>query len=360
MASIDWGRGDLEHSLTVQFVSNKDLKTVTGELKGVTGGSLRLDYYAETRMSCELSSVDEGKHGWNLHDAFRIIHTVSDYTGVLLEETLGTFLADPEDPVSWSWDGDHRTCTWNLVSMLKKYEWQVPSGGWTIKAGSTAKQVISSMLGSVIASHWRIAGNFKDARYSKNSRYEPSSQNNYMHMLSERLNAAGDRLGVDANGYAVAERYYAPSSKGVSMDVDSADPRTLLIGPVDEGVVEMQAPSRVVVIATSNDKTISATAEQSTGNASRGQRGYIYDSVHEESDMSPFTKARAQQLANNYLSSERNPVRSCSFGLMYVPLREGDIIRLHHAGENLRWQVASADLSFDDWTWKITAKGGWS
>jgi hypothetical protein len=356
---VDWSRGDLAHSIRVLTVSPSDYTTVTGELSGVEGGTLSLDYYSDTRMSATLRTLDRGDSGWNGLDMLRIVHVVYDYTGVLMEETLGTFFVSVDNGLSWDWKGDVRECSWNLMSVLRGVQLAAPSGGLTAAKGTRALDCMRNWAHYFppYGSNLRIMGDARDAKYGSAARWDVGK--NYLEVFFDLADKAHDYLTCDEMGNFVVRAYVAPSEKSPSFELDDGDPRTLLVGDVSSGDEGLSVPSRVVVYASDGDTTIHKTADTSVQRAKEGVRGYRYDSLHQESQMEPFTGRRAQALADGYARSESEALRKCSFSMMYRPLREGDVILLTWRGETARWQVASAKLDFSKWVWDLDCKGGW-
>lgn len=385
MAQPDWTRGDLSHSLRLLMVDPLNLKSVRGELSGVVrSGSYELDYYSDTRMGASVTLV--GDHGWDGTSAIRVVHEVSDWTGLLWDEVLGTFYV-PADGLKWRWEGDARISELDLRSTLHGMETNVCPSTLTIGKGSTTFGVLRNVC-KTISRPYRIDSDAKDSKYSKAVTYPPNTS--YLSVCMDVCDRAGNRVDVARDGTVVFHGYTAPSKKSASWEEDAGVPGTLVVGPISGGDAGLAVPERVIVSATGKvqvrdgtyatsgtrsdgtkykkgdpkykeeDRTITAKAVQPSGHRSRhAVRGFCIDDFIQVSDMTPFTQAQADKLAARYLKEASELVESMSHGLMYRPLREGDVERLTHRGETRRWQVASASLDLSTFAWSLELKGGW-
>lgn len=344
---VDWSRGDLGHRLTVYQVDPLNLTDVRGELSEVTGGSLDLDYYGDTRQGAQVNAHD---HNWDGSAALRIVHTVYDYTGDLFTETLFTGYVTQTDT-----DGTETTFTLN--STLHGLETNVTPGRASISKSSKALAVMRSMF-TTVSRPFYYAANVRDYLFGSAVVYDAGTS--YLSMLYDVCNTSQNRLTVDGNGFAVVEPYTPPSQKTANWSEDTEDPRSMVVGRVTYSDNSLETPERVIVSASDGENTITVTAVAPAGTYTRHSvRGYCVDAFYQVSDLSPFTRAAAQSLANRYLNQGLVIDRKASHQMMYRPLREGDIELLTDAGETLRWQVASATLDFNSWIWSLELRGGW-
>lgn len=385
MAQPDWTRGDLSHNLRVIMVDPYNLKDVRGEVSYVErSGRYSLDYYADTRMGASLTLV--GAHGWDGISAIRLVHEVSDYTGLLWEETLGTFYVTA-DGHKWEWVGDTRVDTLELKSTLYGMETNVTPNTFTIGKNAKALSVLKRVC-KIISRPHRVDKGTRDAGYSKAVTYPPGTS--YLSICMKVCDKAGDRVDVARDGTVVFHTYTPPSKKSPAWYDDTSVEGTLISAPFSGGDAKLAVPERVVVSATGKekvrdgtyqragqrsdgttykkgdpkykevDKTITATAVQPSGHLSRhAVRGFCIDDFIQLSDMSPFTQSQADKLAKQYLKEASELVEEASCTMGFRPLREGDVFSLTHAGETRRWQIASADLDLNTFTWSLQLKGGW-
>lgn len=346
--AVDWTRADLYHSLQVFMVDPYGLKQLRGELTDITGGELQLEYYGDTRMGATLTALETC--GWDGISALRFVHTVSDFTGELFKETLFTgYVTD--------WSLNDSVLSLTLNSTLHGIETNMPASGMTVSKSSKAKSVMSSIF-KAISRPYRFASGSTDYLYGTSVVYDAGTD--YLHILNEVADKAGDRVSVDENGIVVIERFQSPQKKSANWSEDTSAERTMVIGPIEYSDNSMQTPERVIVHAEKDKKKITATAIAPAGNPSRHSvRGYCVDDFHSESELSPFTQASAQSLADKYLKEALVVDRKCSHSMMYRPLREGDVERLTDNGQTKRWQVSSATLDLKTWVWALDLKGGW-
>lgn len=352
--AIDWTRGDLRHGLTVLQVDPTDLATVRGELRGATGGKLDLQYYGDTRMGAKLETT--GAHGWDGSSALRLVHTVSDFTGMLLVETLFTgFVTD----ASWEGEGDARSVSWTLKSCLHAAESAVTALPFGVAADGKALGVFAQVC-STLVRPCRIDQSAHEYVFSTNKVYEAGST--YISILFDLCDRSNNRLGVDADGTVTISGYVPPASRGADFDASELGGRGAVIGPVSGDAIGLDAPSRVIVRAEDGDSSVTGEASVAAGApSSAGVRGFSVDRFESVSDLSPFTVDAARALAQQYLENDLSDVPAIKHGLMYRPLREGAIERLTMAdGSSARWMVSGASLDLAKWTWELDLKGGWT
>lgn len=353
MGTIDWHRGDLTHGVYALMVDPGNLGDVRGELRGLTGGRLDLAYYGDTRMGAEITT--HGDHGWDGSAAIRIVHTVGDHTGQMLQEPLFTGYVTA---ASWEGEGDALVTTWTLSGTLHAPEAGVCETGYSVAKGSGALEVIAKIC-RTIGRPYAMAPSAVEYVLGSNRVYEAGST--WLSVLFDLANASGNRIGVDALGRLVIERYVAPSERGVDWEADERDPRGMVIGPVTGDMGGFEAPDRVVVRAVSGDSVVTGMAYAPSGSPqSRGVRGYRLDRFELVSDLSPFDADSARALARRYMAESSDDLPAVHHSLMYRPLREGAIERLvRQDGTAARWMVSAASLDLATWTWELDLKGGW-
>lgn len=353
MATIDWHRGDLTHGIYALMVDPGNLTDVRGELHGLTGGRLDLAYYGDTRMGAEITT--QGDHGWDGSAAIRLVHTVSDYTGQLLQEPIFTGYVTA---ASWDGEGDALVTTWTLSGTLHAPEAGVCETGYSVAKGSSALEVIGKIC-RTLSRPYVVAPRAVEYVLGSNKVYEAGAT--WLSVLFDLANTSGNRISVDEMGRLVIERYVVPSARGVDWAADERDPRGMVIGPVTGDMGGFEAPDRVVVRAESGDAAVTGMAYAPSGSPqSRGVRGYRLDRFELVSDLSPFTADSARALAQRYMAESSDDLPAVHHGLMYRPMREGMIERLTmRDGTTSRWMVSGASLDLSAWTWTLDLKGGW-
>lgn len=354
--AFDWTQGGLDHSLRVLMVDPRNLSTVRGELQGVEPtGTLMLDYYSDLRMKATISTsvpADE-TDGWDNTAALRLIHDVYVDDTVVLSETLGTLLVVDSRP--WTEQNDVRTTQYNLCSMLYGLDSAVPAGNFTAGKGGMAHTLMQKVCDST-SRKLKLVGSPRDYKFGGTVVYPAGTR--YLSIMFDLADRAKNRLSVDELGYVTVKTYVTPSKVSQSWEADRYD--DMFIDPLEGDDMTLSQPGRVVVVAKQNNSQITASSLAPSGSRTReGVRGYRIDSVHELTDMSPFSKARAQTLADQYVESELASRDEIKHGMRYRPLREGDVELLSDGKGVRRWMVKSADLDLASWTWSLTLTGGW-
>lgn len=388
--AVDWSRGDISHRLSVLMLDPSTLK-VRREVSGiVVGGELSLDYDSDTRMSAKISLIAPiGQEPWDGTSAMRLVRTTYDYTGVIDEAPLGTFLVKPdEDAVSWSDIGDMRTWSFDLVSILYGVRTQVLTRPLAMGQGAKVLQTVKDHFKNPLGRTPHVFGRAADYSFSKATTYDAGMSE--LAFINDLLEKAQDSITVDEYGTPIIDVYIAPRIRPVTFIVDSSDPRTLLVGPIEGGVARQGVPERVTVAGSGTvqvadgkyersgtradgtkykagdtkykdeQRTYYADAQAAKGHwSTHAIRGYTLDDFRHVSDMEPFTQEKAQELATRYLLDQQEYEESITHSLRYRPLREGDVERLIHAGLSRKWFISSADLDLASWVWRLQLKGGW-
>lgn len=351
--AIDWTRGDLYHSLRVLMIDPKNFENVRGELRGTVSGKVDLQYYGDTRMGAELET--RGAHGWDGSAALRLIHSVRDYTGLLLEESLFTGFVTAQ---SYEGEGESRSTSWTLKSGLYALESARSELPYSVAKGSKAKTIISKICSS-LGRPLRVEPSAHEYVFGSNHVYDAGST--YLSIVLDMCSRANNRLSVDADGIITVSGYVVPSTKSADYDALERSDRGTVIGPIKGDATGLDAPSRVIVRGESGEENVTGYAMVASGApSSQGVRGYRKDRFESVTDLSPFTSDAAKALAQRYLTEDLSDVPSISHGLLYRPLREGAIERLtQRDGSTARWMVSGGTLDLTSWTWDLDLKGGW-
>lgn len=340
---MDWTRGDLYHSLSVQMVDPTNLSDIRGEMGGVSGGKIDWDYYSETRGKAQLECAGDP---WDGTSALRLVHTVSDWTGELLSEVLFTGHVTDREP--------GETTRYTVSSTLMALDNEAFGSGFTVGNNAKAMGVCEQIL-KASGRPYSLEG--YDRIFSSGIRY--GANDSRRHALSEICSLTDNRLTVGNDGTVIISKYSQPSLATPDWSEDTSDARTMVIGePVitDDG---LSIPTRVIVCAESKGSEMVAVAEVPKGSPySAEARGYSVDMVVELHD-APSSMEELRQTARKRLETETVLDMRCSHSMMYRPLREGMVESLTHKGETRRWQVASATLDLKKWTWQLELKGGW-
>lgn len=353
MAQPDWTRGDLSHRMQVLMVDPLNLSTIRGELSNVIpGGKCDYAYYSDTRTGAAIKTF--GDDGWDGTAALRIVHVVSDYTGDLWQETLGTYYVTKR---SWSdGSGEQRTTDYTLSGTLHGLETNVTPRPYAVAKGAKALDVIRNIMKTTSRPYY-IEGGARNYTFSRATVYDAGKS--YLSILFDVCNRARDRLSVVRDGRAVITPYTAPSQCAPNFSVADDEPRSLLVPPFETGDAGLDVPERAIVSAKEGSRTITGVAVAPAGQRRRhSRRGYGIDDFRSLTNMSPFTQKQADRLAQQYLAGDTE-ARTASHELRYRPLREGDIEQLTIGGDTRRWHIQNASLDLASWTWSLDLRGGW-
>lgn len=356
MAQPDWTRGDLSHRLQVLMVDPLNLSTIRGELEGVVrGGSYDLGYYTDTRMGASIKTfTPSGPDNWDGTAALRLVHIVSDYTGDLWQETLGTFYVTGRD---WEISEGNYSTDYKLSGTLHGLETNVTPRSYTVAKGARALDVIKRIMKTTSRPYY-IEGGARNVAYSSPVVYDAGTS--YLSILFDVCDRSRNRLNVVRDGRVVVGPYTAPSQKAATFSTVAGDPHGLFIGPFSTGDAGLELPERAIVEATKDNKTITGTAIAKAGTRQRhNRRGYGIDDFRTLTNLSPFSQKQADALAARYLATADTEERTAEHGLLYRPLREGDIELLTVGNDTRRWHIKNAKLDLASWTWDLSLRGGW-
>ena len=318
MAQPDWERGDLDHRLMVQLVDPLNLTTVKGELNGVErGGKMSYGYYVDDRYRASISTAvpKSDTDGWDGLAAMRLVHVVSDYTGDLWDETLGTFYVVKADE---DVKGGKLARSYELKGTLYGLSTNVTPRPFTIAKGSTSTDVIKRIM-KTTSRPYRMKAGVRNYKYSGPVVYDAGKS--YLSILFDVCNRAQNRVSVDPDGFVSIRPYTAPSSTSPSFSVDF-DSR-MFVGPWTTSDTRLELPERVIVVSTKDKQTITGTAVAAAGTRMRhSRRGYGIDDFRSVNNMNPFTQKQADSLAKSYLATADTEAREAGHGMRYRPLAD--------------------------------------
>lgn len=317
-AEIDWKDASRVDAIHVMMVDPHNLDTIRGELSNVIldGCSITQGYNTDTRISGKVKVLDSNyiQGSW-----LRINHEVP---AAGYKNELGTFVVTkPSD----SWDtGAHTTeyelqsTLWTMSKDLCPYHYSIGAGAFALDAFDRICQVTGHAF-------VHLAG-ANNTRYSDAKVYEMGG--NYLSMLFDICDASNNRLDVDGHGRVTVEKYVNPREKTPAWELDCDDPQTLVLAEsITRDSSEADAAGRSIVTYSSNDVDIFASADATSSSPySAAQRGYTLASLHQVSDMSPATKTRAQELADEYLKTDMQSTVEWKVSALYFPCRIGETL----------------------------------
>lgn len=341
-----------ELSLHAYAVDPHNIDSVRCEIDRLQqGGHITWGYDSDTRVSAEISVLDpEIPDGsW-----IRLVVKAPDYS-----EELGTFAISHiqreevgEGSLLW---------TYTLQSVL----WMLSEdrGGYHYCVGSGVKtQVAIARVCDICGKRYRFLPGMRDTASGSATVYEMGDT--FLHILFDLCDKSNNRLDVDGHGRVTVEAYTEPSKRSPSIEIDERDSRSIVL---DSGLTEDdgtgEAYNRTVVHykgrpeGADEDVEITALSDFAGGALSSNVRGYTRAQIHEVNDMSPVTQARANQLLAEYTPQDRDRNITRSRTIMWIPMKEGDMLRWTDLdGNTSKWIAKTVDGSFEDWTMKLTIK----
>lgn len=345
----DWTNGALEHSFYVVQLDPNNLSSERGQLDYVKpDGTLTMKYYGDTRVGLALTTVAPmgESDGWDGTAALRLVHECEGYTEVLFTG----FVTNR----TWSDESGIRTYEYELNSTLYGMESETAAAAYTVGKNAMALTVLKSLFNKV-SRQYTISPLAGDYRFGSATVYD--SDKSTLSIAYDICDRADDRLGVDGYGNVTVKPYTVPSARTPDIYLDTADSNAVTMPPVSGSDDSFEVPGRVVVSAKQDDKEVIGTASVgSTSKFTRGRRGYLLDKYYSETDLTPFTVARANEKAQTYLKQNTDVTEEIELSIMYRPLQEGEVVNLTHNGTVANYLISTASLDLSTWTWKLSLK----
>ena len=343
---IDWGNGRLEHDIRVAQVDPHNLNAERGELEDLilSGCSISYGYETDTRTTAKLKTLGSNYIGGSW---LRIYHTVGDWT-----EELGTYVLQDEPSreltaEGWVYTYELQSVLWTLSADYCPWHFSIGAGGYAVDAFDT-------ICNTTHRDFLHISP--RNYRYSSSKVYEAGCS--FLDILFDIADTSGNRVGVDGHGRITLSPYQLPAQITPAWTIDEADPRTVLLATgVSYSSSSHEVPSRTLVVYTSGDTEIIATADRpASSEYSSAYRGYTIADKYSVSDMVPATNERARQLAQQYLDAGRD-AKELSASFLYFPCQPGEVLNLILDGEQKRYQIKSIDpLNLNDMTISTTLR----
>ena len=337
-----WLDAAYEPTLKVQQIDPHNLDVIRGELDGVTSISMTDGYYSDTQISASISTIADNYIGGSW------IRCLVDNVPVF---TLGVQSVKTKQAPESATEKDYalQSVIWMIAS-------NIAYSLYTIKQGSSAKGVIST-IANLVEKKVLFASDCKDYTYGAAKAFERTDS--YASIINSICNSSGNMLTADGYGRLYIVPYIAPANKGVTWTLDADDTHGIIIDPgYEDSDSSGDAYDKTVVIATNSDKkTIVGTAQVSDSSTiSPSYRGWSRINVHQESEMSPFTQARANTLAKTYAPDDQSKGLSRNCTCLYWPVKSGDIIEWIQNGSKKKYLAQTIDADFQNWTVKLTLK----
>jgi hypothetical protein len=333
-----WRNTERRDRFVFEQIDPLNLDISRGYLEGVVlrGSSLSEGYYTDTRISGQLEIVNAN---YIENSMIRIHHHVDEWD---YHNVLGTFFV-------LLGDASYQHGVWSGVLELKSALYGLQEDYWawnyTIPAGSYTNSVFGSIF-DTCQRKYSILSSVNNTKYAQALCHEFGK--NILTSVFETCDKCNARLGVNSSGVVTVSPYINPANIAPIFEYDYDAKDSLIVSEVTRFDNGADRPGRVGVGFKSGDTEILAYSDvSSASSASRQRRGYTKTNIHTLSDMSPQTKAQAQQLAKNYLGEESTLTEEFEFESLYVPLHQGDTVRLTIDGKTYICLVKNVEPKFE-------------
>jgi len=352
----DWADLTRTDRIVVEQVSPTNLDAAMGTLDGVElgGSSLSWGYYVDSRVTGKLTVMGEG---WRRGSALRVTHQVPEWG---YSRELGTFIVTNDAATrtrgGWSYELDLQSTLYGLSTDLLVRPWAISANAMALTA---ARQLVEA------AGRELVADGANDYRLKSTKVITVGTSR--LSALFALADMANDRLDVDGHGRVVLAPYVPPSAKVPTLTVDLGDPRGVALDGVKRTTDWLKMPNVAAVSYTYNSggkqQQINASATVAASSLlAHSARGYTVTDLHELSEMSPATAARAQQLAAQYLTNDGVEHVEWTLSTTYLPITAGDVVDLvvHDGADEYRGArrclVKTCELALGDMTMALTLK----
>lgn len=340
----DWWDGSLRHSFRVELVDPVNLTTSRGQLQGVASdGTVSESYYSDARATAGLKTyVASGEEdGWDGTAAMRVVHMVGDW-----EESLFTGYVTK---ASRSEENGLVTREYTLTACIYGMSTQILAGPYTVGAGAMGLAVLEDIFGKCVSRRHRVMAGATDYRFGTATVYEPGKS--WLSMAMDVANRSGDRLEAGGDGYVEVERYVVPSSRDASFSIDPWDSRSIVTGELKYSDSATSVPGRAIVYAESDGQALNYIASQTRGSRFHYlSRGFVIDDFQKVTDLSPFSRDRARQVAEQALADATDVGESLTMGTLYLPARPGEVIRVTSGEVSGRWMISTRKVDMSNFT----------
>lgn len=367
MADIDWMQPTKRKwKFTFQLVPPNKLNDSWGTLDNVDLSSVSITegYYTDTRIQGKMTYYDT--LSIDHRQAYIRIIATDTTTGYSVE--LGTFIPTSDDVTM---EGSVIKTTVNLESILYGVSMQKLQSPWICKTGMSAYTNLLNILINkcniqLDSDAFRLGfdkrGNYitNDFVFSESALKDAGSS--VLELMYGICNATANRLDVDGHGRILFYGYTAPSKQNATFTIIANTADSIVLDGVTRSSNYLEMASQVTVHATNDESAEIVSTQNATGRLSQSQRGYIVGKYYDVTSMSPFTQARANQLAKDYLAKATNENMEWTLTTEYIPIYCGDVGYLDGLQDNYGYGskkkvlVKSRDLDLTTMTQKLTLK----
>lgn len=345
---IDWKDPRRVDNIHLYMVDPHNLDDVIGEIKDVTlsGCSLTFGYDTDTRASGKIQFLDENyiKNSW-----IRIVHEVKKEG---YKKELGTFVAVSPGK---EFHGERNSYTYDLQSVLWTLSKDRCPSHFSIGAGSYALDVFDRICHTCNRAYIHGSG-VKNYRYTETVIYEMGDP--YLDDIKDVANISGNRLEVDGHGRILINPFVSPRYITPTWTLNADDERSLVqSASISSSSTAYDISGRAIVTyQKGDDEEIFAYSDVSNdSDFSTAKRGYTMAELYSVSDMVPATKARAQELADEYLRNQLSSVVEYSMTSKYFPCMVGETLTFIYKGEAHLCLIKTIDpINLSDMTMGLT------
>ena len=342
----DWSDRSIKSGIRVFMIDPHNLNIIRGELEHLvlSGCSVSFGYDTDTRTSANLETLGSNyiSGSW-----LRIVL----YHGDASIE-IGTYVM--KNPPGMTIKNGEKHYTYELQSVLWGLSEDYCVGYFSIGSGTYTVDAFEKIC-TTCQKEYLING-ARNYRYTASKIFEAGES--YLSFLFDICDISNNRLDVDGHGRITLSPYNTPSSITPSWTVDEKDPNTMLLSSdIKESTSSEDVPGRTIVIYSNGDQEIIASADRdSSSEFSSQRRGFMIAEKYQVNDLSPATKARAQQLAEEYLKkSDKVITLECS--MLYFPCKCGETINLILENKKKKYMIQSiSEIKFDEMTMNLTLK----
>lgn len=366
--SPDWTK-PTERKWTFEFrlIPPNKLNDSYGTLDNVDVSSVSITegYYTDTRVQGKLTYYGENPQ----RQAY--IRIIAKDTSTGYTEELGTFIPSSDDVTM---EGGIVKTSLNLESVLYGISQQKLQSTWICKTGMGAYPNLVNILVNKCnmplqsdGQGWAMAedrhGNYappNDVLFSNNALCDAGSS--ILELMYGICNATTNRLDVNGHGKVLFYGYESPANRTAIFTITANSENSIVLDGVSRSSNYLNKTSQVTVHATNDQDQEITSTKTATGRLSLSQRGYIVGKYYDVSNMSPFTQARADTLAKQYLSTATNENMEWTLTTEYMPIYAGDVGYLEGLNDNYDYgtkkkvMVKNREIDLATMTQKLTLK----
>lgn len=337
-----------EPTLTVQMIDPNRHSSVWGVLEGITDCTVTEGYYSDTKISGSITTIDDN---YRAHAWLRIL---------VDNVPMGTFGVESIS-MEQAPEGTLKK-TYSLQSVLWMLDEDIIFWGFTLGRRVKYFDAIKKLV-NMRGKEYVILPGAANAMSGNGKYYERTES--LRSILSDLCTRAGNQLGVDGKGRLTISKYTDPARRHSDWFLDVDGSRSVVLDPgYSEDDNSGQAYNRTVGIAQkSNDDNKEITLIRDhpapkTADIACQKTGWIRTSVHEISDLNPFTGANLEKATLPYIADDRSPGKTRDCETMWFPAHAGDMIRWHSSDirRDKLYLLQTAESDFFTWKLKLTLK----